>query len=141
MVYPQSLSFTFHAHHRDFESAHHQEEASIRALANKLDEISKCKAESYIVSGVNHLPRCFDPSRHLPDDIRRDPHLTELVTSFFLRETPCECRIRDCPLVLRGFSNIMVRFKCLVGHLFFELFSKLIFFFLVAMLTRQSYDS
>lgn len=111
MVYPQQQYCTRQAHHRNCESACQQQQESIRALAVKLDEISKFKAESYIVSGVNHLPRVFDPSRHLPDDIRRDEHLRELVTNFFLRETPCECRIRDCAVVLNGFAKIMVCFE------------------------------
>lgn len=118
MAYPQPLYCTRQTHRRDCESARQQEQASIRTLAIKLDEISKCRAESYIVSGVNHLPRVFDPIRHLPDDIRRDQHLRELVTNFFLRETSCECRIRDCAVVLNGFANIMVCFECVARSLF-----------------------
>lgn len=80
---------------------------ALRSLAKCLSEIADGSANSFIVSGVNRLPRDLD-DENLPHDVLPNARLRTLISRFYQRQTSCECRIRDCAAVLHGFSDIMV---------------------------------
>lgn len=89
----------------------HHADLAMRDLAEKLMEIATSSVQSFIVSGINHLPRNYDARIHSPQDLRGNEEFSGLLTEFFNRKIACECRIRDCTAILFGFKNIMVRRK------------------------------
>ena len=57
----------------------------------------------------------FCPGGDLSPEFVNNSHLRDIFMEFFRRDTPCECRIRDCTAVMHGFGEIMVRISY---HLF-----------------------
>lgn len=80
---------------------------TLRRLAARLIELQEGNASTYIVSGVNHLPLSLSESL-LPSDLSAESTAGGLLVDFYNRVTECDCRIRDCTAVLRGFKEIMV---------------------------------
>lgn len=93
-----------------FRQTKEKQDEIFRRLGQKLLAVSSVSSNlpqtSYILSGVNKLPRYLNV-HELPDDVRRNSVMKNSIISFYARETACECRIRNCSTVLSGFSNIM----------------------------------
>lgn len=81
---------------------------ALRVLADILLGIRRGTADTFIVSHINHLPHTYEDAL-LPADISPASERALCLHRFFARQTECECRLRDCSVVLRGFRAIVVR--------------------------------